>query len=213
MDITVNGAPHNMKVEPTNTLGQVYQELVQSLAQSGKVVSSVQVNGESLPGGRIWDLASSPISDIHTLELAIQEVDDMVRDTLASTDEHLENLVTEIEKTANMFRIGDELEAHQRLGTCISGLQWFLRALNTFQSFLHLDFTQMTLAQTTAEEAVQEFVPVVDDLLDAQSEGDVILMADLLEYELAPKLTQWKGFLPELEQKALKSHTLSNPSD
>lgn len=199
MNITVNGDKHDVGVEPNQTLGHVYQQLVDSLSQAGKVITSVEVNGEHLSGGRIWNFASSPVSEIQDLDLLTRNMVDMVCETMGYSDRHLELLCQETEKTATMYRQGDELEAHERLGMCISGLQWFLKALSALRGMMQLDFKTLPLKDTTVEAGLEEFVPIVEDLLEAQSEGDVILMADLLEYELIPRLTLWRSSLPELE--------------
>ncbi len=209
MNITVDGNKHEMGVEKDQTLGHVYQKLVDSLTQSRKVITSVEVNGEHLSGGRIWNFASSPISEIQDLDLLTRDLADMVRDTMGYSDRHLELLCHETEKTATMFRLGEELEAQERLGICISGLQWFLKALSALRGMMKLDFNSLPLKDTTVEAGLEEFVPVVENLLEAQSDGDVILLADLLEYEMIPRLTLWRSALPELEENLYKSMNIS----
>jgi hypothetical protein len=160
----------------------------------------VEVNGEHLSGGRIWNFASSPVSEIQDLDLLTRDMVDMVCETMGYSDRHLELLCQETEKTATMYRQGEELEAHERLGMCISGLQWFLKALGALRGMMQLDFKNLPLKDTTVEAGLEEFVPIVEDLLEAQSDGDVILLADLLEYELIPRLTLWRSSLSELEE-------------
>ncbi len=209
MNITVDGNKHDMGVQQNQTLGPVYQQLVDSLAQSGKVVTSVEVNGEHLSSGRIWNFASSAISEIQDLDLLTREVVEMVHETMEYSDRHLELLCHETEKTATMFRLGEELEAQERLGTCISGLQWFLKALSALRGMMKLDFNSLPLKDTTVEAGLEEFVPIVEDLLAAQSDGDVVLLADILEYEMIPRLTVWRSALPELEENLCKSMNIS----
>ena len=209
MNITVDGSKQDIGVEQDQILGHVYQQLVDSLAQSGKVITSVEVNGEHLSGGRIWNFASSPISEIQELELLTRDLVDMVHETMGYSDSHLELLCQETEKTATMFRLGEELDAQERLGMCISGLQWFLKALGALRGMMKLDFHSLPLKDTTVEAGLEEFVPIVEDLLEAQSDGDVILLADILEYEMIPRLTMWRSALPELEENLCKSVNIS----
>jgi hypothetical protein len=215
MNITVNGVPRDIStsagISPgkNQTLGQIYAELVQSLVYSGEIVTSVEVNGERLEGGRIWNLSSLPITQVEVLDVMTKEITDMVHEIMTSADVHLKHLVTLSEKTATLYRVGDELLAHEQFGQCVSSLQWFLKSLDVLRGFLQLDFENLTIGNMPVENALQELVPLMDELLQAQADGDVILLADLLEYELASKVKQWRTNLPDLTQKALTSYKFS----
>ena len=204
MNITIDGAKQQMPSGQNGTLGEVYTRLVSSLAKSGKVVATVEINGEAIPAGRIWDLSSQPITEVQALDLATRDAEDMVKEMMDSTGQHLELLMSETEKTATMFRVGDELNAQERFARCVSGFQWFLKALDALKGFLELDYAGMPMGRTTVERNIEDFVPLVDGILAAQAEGDVILLADLMEYELVPKLREWRKFLPELEGKTIQ---------
>jgi hypothetical protein len=215
MNITVNGAIQGMPASvdlsssKNQTLGQIYAELVKSLVQSGKMVTSVEVNGERLEGGRIWDLASLPIAQVEALDIVTKEATDMVHEIMSSADIHLEHLIDLSEKTATLYRVGNELSAHEQFGQCVSSLQWFLKSLNVLRGFLSLDFESLVIGNISVEKSLQELVPLMDELLQAQADGDVIRLADLLEYELVTKVRQWRTNLPELTQKALTSFKFS----
>jgi hypothetical protein len=206
MNITVDGVPREVPVEPNVTLGQVYRELVDSLINTGKVVATIEVNGKAIRGGQIWDLSEQPISEVQTLDLATREAEAMVKEMLVSTDQHLELLITETEKSATMFRVGDELGAQDRFGKCVSGLQWFLKSLDVLRSFLELDYSRLEIDGASVEENLQRFLPLMDEILGAQSEGDVILIADLMEYELVAQLKKWRQSLPELQERVISMH-------
>ncbi|KPL06610.1 hypothetical protein AMJ86_07905 [bacterium SM23_57] len=205
MNITVNGAPYEMTMEQNATLGQVYKQLVNSLTESGMVVAGIEINGEAMPGGRIWDLSSQSITEIQTLDLMTRQTVEMVHEAFESADQHLQMLISETEKTATMFRVGEELGAQDRFSKCVSGLQWFLKALDALRGMMELDYTNMAVGGNSVEATIQEFVPMMDDILEAQAENDAILIADLLEYELVPKINRWRELLPELEEKTLAS--------
>lgn len=213
MNITINGAPYEMTMEHHATLGQVYKQLISSLTESGMVVAGIEVNGEAIPGGKIWDLSSQSVTEIQTLDLITRQTAEMVHEAFVSANQHLQLLISETEKTATMFRVGEELGAQDRFGKCVSGLQWFLKALDALRGMMELDYANMAVGGVSVEVTIQEFVPMMDEILEAQAENDAILLADLLEYELVPKLNRWRELLPELEEKTLASVKIPNNED
>jgi len=203
MNITIDGALREMPPGQHKTLGDVYSQLVATAADSGRAVAAIEIDGKAIPAGRIWDLTSQPIAELRTLELTTRDTREMVKEMMASTRDHVSLLISETEKAATMFRVGNELSAQERFAKCASGLQWFLKALDALRGFLELDYAAMPMDQTSVGANFEELIPVVDRVLDAQAEGDSIQLADLMEYELVPKMRKWLDFLPELEEKAL----------
>jgi|GEM_PF-1089945 len=203
MNITIDGAPSEMPPGQHETLGDVYSQLVATAAESGRVVAAIEIDGKAIPAGRIWDLKSQPVAEVGTLGLTTRDTKEMVREMMASTRDHVTLLISETEKTATMFRVGNELGAQERFAQCASGLQWFLKALDALRGFLELDYAAIRMDQASVGANFEELIPLVDNVLDAQAEGDSIQLADLMEYELAPKMRKWLDFLPQLEEKAL----------
>jgi hypothetical protein len=44
-------------------------------------------------------------------------------------------------------------------------------------------------------------IKLIDEMLDVQEDEDWILLADLIEYELAPIMNKWKEFLMEAKKE------------
>jgi len=203
MNITIDHAPREMPPGHQKTLGEVYSQLVKTSAVAGRVVTAIEIDGKAIPAGRIWELTDQSIEEVQTLELTTRDSKEMVKEMMVSTRDHVSLLISETEKAATMFRVGNELGAQERFGKCASGLQWFLKALDALCGFVDLDYAVMPMGKTSVGANFEELIPVVDQVLQAQAEGDSIQIADLMEYELVPKMRIWLDFLPVLEEKAL----------
>lgn len=105
------------------------------------------------------------------MEKEMLELRESLSDYLSRMGEPISEIVTN-------YRMGKQDEAGVKMIQLIEGLSWISQALH--------------LTERHHSILVEEIRELLEDLMKAIENKDGVLTADLLEYELMPKLDDWK---------------------
>ncbi|MBU1652852.1 hypothetical protein KKA00_11570, partial [bacterium] len=128
----------------------------------------------------------------------------LARSTLFSVADFLEQLLKELQSTSDLFRLSRGERSNESYLRSIDGLQVFMHTMETCRRLLGLSYELVTvpaadgLTEKTIAESRRALFAVLDNMIDAQSDQDWVLLADLLEYELIPALHDWRQIIPEI---------------
>ena len=115
--------------------------------------------------------------------MRIELLDDMIRDILASTVHYIEGAMTEIGKLADEFYRGPEQGTWVKLQQLIEGIEWINSGaeaiVNSRKS--HHGAYEYVKAATEMRSKLMEFEEAIRN-------SDMVLIGDLLSYEIAPML-------------------------
>lgn len=191
MNITINGTPVKEYAAADN-LEDIVVGLSKSAVPENHLVGTIRVNGqeysEQYPGeSRTIDKRS-----IDNLEIDTVSVKTYVSAALKDTDILLERIIVSSRNTAELFRMGDEYEAFGHYANLLESLRAFIQFVNTAAQTTQWDPALKSPAGSSVEDEWARIQEIIDELGTVQDEGDLILVADLLEYELNPALSRWQ---------------------
>jgi hypothetical protein len=113
---------------------------------------------------------------------------------------YLDDLGRFLSATSGLFRIGDGQAANNSLAELISGLGLMLQTIGAVAEALGPDLAASLPGNESLEQLMNNLNAVLRDIVHAQERRDLVLLADLLEYELAPHLELWKGIFSALRE-------------
>ena len=122
----------------------------------------------------------------------------MVADVLQDCCCYLDDLGRFLSATSSQFRIGDGVAANGSLAELVSGLGLLLQTIDAVSASLGPDFATSLPGNESLERLMSGLNAVLNEIVHAQERKDWVLIADLLEYELAPHLENWKGIFTAL---------------
>ncbi|MFH1861456.1 MAG: hypothetical protein ABH878_01480 [bacterium] len=202
MQICLNNQIKEFPTRGLKSFGDLIDKLADEAKEEGGVILAVKLNGEDYTGKDRSHLQNIPLGEIEEVEIQMGDPKHLVRSTLYSVAEFLEQLLREIQTTAELFRLGNGERANQSLLRCIDGLQVFMHSVESCRRLSGLSFellfapcSEPNEQQTVAENRRKIFT-LLDDLIEAQSNQDWVLQADMLEYELVPILEDWRHIIP-----------------
>ncbi|WP_066055877.1 hypothetical protein [Robertmurraya korlensis] len=107
-------------------------------------------------------------------------MEQIVIDTLESLKEYFPKLINGSREIAEYLQEGNEAKALSVMPQLVEGLQWVFEAVMGIQNngFLN-DINLLDLKDNFQE------------MVEALEIGDHVLLADLLQYEIAPTLEKW----------------------
>lgn len=102
-------------------------------------------------------------------------------------------------QTAVHLQTGAEIKGLQVFQEAVGTLQDFINMLQEFQRLGDANFASLTTEDKTLAEWVQDFLLNLKSIVETFAKRDYVLLADLLEYEMAPRLARWQRILKILE--------------
>ena len=201
MNITINGSLVNKSNEHINNLEEILINLSDTSIPPNHLVGSVMINGnefsEVFPG-QAKEIAVVNINDLDIETVSLEKfAEAAIKDSVI----FVKDIIAAVNKTAELFRIYDETEANEKMAQIIDPLRALVVFINSTRIDLKWDFENEQINGHPIVEDWEKLHSVIDELKLTQEEGDWILYADLLEYELVPVLNVWVNIFEEKSKK------------
>lgn len=182
------------------TLQEVVATLDTRVRKNGRVICAVLVNGHRLSEEDEVRLSAMGLDEIHSLEFETDDPKSLVQSTL----EAQLLLMTEMEKlgksAGQAFRELDIGRGQGLLIQLLDGCRWLtdalvaLKAAQSWMQALEIDKSQWVQSE-------QQFHRVIAEILATVEHQDYVLLADLLQFELANGLDGWRRLIADVQKK------------
>lgn len=133
------------------------------------------------------------ISKNASLELAFESID--------SCFGYVDHITMQIQKLIAQYNQGNIDQANDLFVEVIELMDLYIQLVTKVYKVLRTDLKIMNFKDENLQKLEIHLLSVLKALLQAKEKDDVIMLCDLLEYELIDNLTQWKiKILPELKK-------------
>jgi hypothetical protein len=193
MKVLVNGKEETISFMG-ETLGDLLSHIEKVGVTQGNVVRSIKIDGqESSPDSS--EAQRTQISEIATLEVEISTIADMINKNIENADAYLIRLIPGIEKSVELFRMGNEQEANKFFVKIVDGIDWFSQVLDIILTAKEIS-PDTVFEGKSIQDRRTSLVDLTQQMVDANKNQDWVLLADLLEYEILPYYQEWSNLLP-----------------
>jgi hypothetical protein len=193
MKVLVNGKEETISFMG-ETLGDLLSHIEKVGVAQGNVVRSIKIDGqESSPDSS--EAQRTQISEIATLEVEISTLSDMINKNIENADAYLIRLIPGIEKSVELFRMGNEQEANKFFVKIVDGIDWFSQVLDIILTAKEIS-PDTVFEGKSIQDRRTSLVDLTQQMVDANKNQDWVLLADLLEYEILPYYQEWSNLLP-----------------
>ena len=117
--------------------------------------------------------------DIDELRFITQKTEDVIEETLKEADEYLPRLKNGVLTTAKKFRDDENEAANKKYQNILEGIEWYVDVLNKIISIL--DDEEL---YNKHQKLVKKMNEQLSQLMVAYNKDDMVLVADILEYEI-----------------------------
>ena len=198
--ITLNGKPVSIAEQPPSLV-----ELVAAVEREhiprGMVVSQVKVGGERIDKFTLDDGSLIPCDPEQEVEISTLSTSELVAGSMKGFEDYLGRLVPGLKGIAKMLRGGDIESGMKLYRDVIDGLKVLSELLSAMRRSLEVDESALTACGKNLEELLGELQETLQELVEAQSQGDYERIADAVEFELGSRLKLWQEALPELRSR------------
>ena len=193
MKLLVNGKEETVS-HMGETLGDLLLHIEKEGVPQGNVVRSIKIDGkESSPDSP--EAQKTPLSEIATLEVEISTLSDIINKNIENADAYLIRLIPGIEKSVELFRMGNEQEANKFFINIIDGIDWLSQVLDMILTAKAIS-PDTVFDGKSIQDRQASLMDLTQQMVDANKNQDWVLLADLLEYEILPYYQEWSNLLP-----------------
>lgn len=186
MDLFINGNKIDFVTEGEKTVGEALGSIESACEKEGMTITGIRADGKDIPAGALDDLFAEAIESVGTIELS----------TICGTD--VKNLIRELggkfTDNATLLRdipvqlqTGKDLTVMETINSFSTNLQDLYRLIPLL-SITGLPPNEPVIDGIALGAYPAELTPLLSDLLDGLKNHDTILVGDLSEYELAPRI-------------------------
>ena len=185
MDLILNGEARLFDASDCANLAELVAR-AETLDSDGTpcVVTEVEIDGEPLPADALGSLEAREITNVKRIAIVRRPRREVALSVLDQGAGYCERIVEAIERTVADYRSNRTQPASRVLAD-------LLDSISVLTGITYSIAAELIEAATSLAELQGEIQPWLEEMLEAQSGDDPIRIADLLEYEIAPRIQAW----------------------
>ncbi len=200
MEIIVDGNRDFSVQAESPTMADILTEIDAYLRGQGRAMQTVTANGENIPPEKLGEVfAGKNADEIQSLEINSEVLSALVKESLGELEEVLPELPKVCHQLAEVFQSESPDEGYAIFEQLAE--VWAAVTLRQQQviKVLELDINTLSIDDKPFEEVQDELNKSLQDAAKALESKDLISLADLLEYELAPRAEDEKRIVDLLK--------------
>ncbi len=173
--------------ENDSTIGTLIDMVEKELKSMRRFVNGLCVDGDKLDNWRTEKTLGIMLGAVHDIRLTTASADEMMLRGVATVEEFLSHIAANIARTVKNIRSGSG-EVLSAVSGVISDLNEVVKTIDSL-----VKGTASYPADLFKENPANYYKGLFDHmkaLKDAYTQGDTVLIADILEYELNPYIEQ-----------------------
>lgn len=176
------------------SLDEIYNDIINKVKRKDEIIAQIFINGKEFNEEYLLRLDNN--DGIKTIKFVTKNIEDLTKETVNNAGEYLIKLKEGIKETADLFRQNDLEEANENYQLILEGFDWYLSVLS---SLLEIIENEELINQNN--NLLDEFNTVLKELMEAYENNDLVLVADILEYEISGWVNKFISFNSKISNK------------
>jgi hypothetical protein len=193
MRIIIDEAPAKTGLGKTATVGDVLAWATSRLSP-GKIITRIELEGETLEGPAVARARRTAIGE-RTLAITTHSQKDLALTTIGKLAALIEWLAPQHKTAAAMLEKGNSTQALDKLTQLFSAWQQIQTAYAGLAKLLNVTLKEIPVQHLTGEHVMNEFCAQLTEMQTALQNHDLVLLADILQYEMDGAVTNWMSLL------------------
>ncbi len=197
MKLTIDGQEMEQQFAEDMDLLKVVQEVSAKLYAQHRIVLNYEIDGDPFKGDEA-ELADRYVSATTEMNLVTNSIRNLVLESLQGANGYLPQLIDGIEQTAVLLHENQVKDGMNLLQQCITGLGWFLEIIDKGTQLIATTLSPSAIADLPYIEKRTATNDTLNNLMAKLSEGDMVIVGDLLEFDLVATLKEWAIIVPQI---------------
>lgn len=186
IEFYVNGQKIEVQLEHEQTIGDILQSFEQTCEENNAAVIGITVNGKVITADIFDDEIKNRLTDNIKFEFTVVTVQE-IKDSFIKLSELFIQLSEQMEKVPVELQNGHNQEVSQSINTLADSIEQFCHVA-TLASLFPDTFTNTKVNDMNFQDFFADLSNIMKDFEDALQNNDTVMIGDLSEYEICPRL-------------------------
>jgi hypothetical protein len=187
-----------------SSLSQILKQVESTHLPANSVVRKIHIDGLPFaPDGFAGESAGNlnTIASKNTVEIFTGTLGEIAQESVGEALAYLDRIEAAIPSLAEGFRFCPSSESFENLRHLCEGFYWLNMLIDRLDASFRMQLETILIRGIPAPQHHQNFISVLKQLIESQEAGDLVVVSDLLEYEIAPMVAVWREMLGAIEAK------------
>ena len=182
----INGEPVEVQLEGEETIGDVLKSFEITCEQNAAAVIGITVDGKTITADTFDEEASKKLGKDTKFEFSVV-TKDSIKQSFAELAKLFEQLSQKMEEIPVALQGGKNKEVSESIKNVADSIDNFCH-IAALASLFPQDFGSVKIDGKQFADFFQDFSPILSDFEQALQNNDTVLIGDLSEYEICPRL-------------------------
>lgn len=202
--ITVNKLKVSNEIEPEITIDQLLDFILNDEKLNEHEITKVILDGKRVVAEDEKEQLSTQVGRYQSIEVFHQSRKAIAYDVLSTCPKYIDNIIFKIDEIIDAYDQNNLNEATRIFCETLDFIDLFVKLFTNLNKTLK----PLVLKDVEFNENLQRLelhlLSVMKSLIPAKEKNDIIMLCDLLQYELVDNLTQWKmKIIPDYKAKTI----------
>ena len=186
IDFFINGQKIDVQIEDEQTIGDVLSSFEKTCEENRAAVIGIAVDGKTITAETFDDEALKPLSKNMKFEFSVVTKSD-IQMSLTKLSELFANLAGQMESVPSALQSGKNKEVSESIKNVADSIDQFCHVA-ALASLFPETFKIINIDGVSFKDFFADFSPILKDFEDALKNNDTVMIGDLSEYEICPRL-------------------------
>ena len=188
IEFYINGQQVEVQLEDEQTIGDVLKSFEKTCEENEAAVIGITVDGKQITAELFDDEAAKALGKDTKFEFSIVTKND-IKAAFSKLSELFNELALQMEEVPVALQSGKNLEVSESIKKLADSIDQFCH-IATLASLFPDTFTPASVNGINFKEFFADFAPILKDFEDALQNNDTVMLGDLSEYEICPRLKE-----------------------
>lgn len=196
MDFYLNGQKLDITLEDEKTVGDVLKSFEQTAIENNSATVGVQVDGKQINAEDFDKVVAQELKENTRIDVRVVTQDSVLEAFKVSAND-IKDTVEQLMQVPALLQSGSDSKANAAITRLADVVDNFCH-VTALSSLFPQKFGEIRVEGKNLSEFFADFMPVFNDLNGALENGDTVLLGDLAEYEISPRLQSLAAAVKEL---------------
>ncbi len=178
-----------------SSLDQILKHVEAAHLPPNSVVRQIHVDGLPLRADTLFNDFSEPLKQMEyreKIEFFTGTLTEIACESIGEAIVYLDRVEKIGPSLAEDLQVAAGPQAFEKLRELYEGFYWLTLLLDKLNHSFHINLDDIFIQEVSAREHHRKFVSVLKQLVQSQEKNDLVLVSDLLEFEVLPLIAVWK---------------------
>ncbi len=200
MNVYIDDVEANISTNAEQVLDDVLQAAREQVNEAGRMIVGLICDGINVADEELAETLQKPQSDFQRVDLQSADPVELVREALAQAEQLLDETARSAKGIVEQLTCGNTAEAMPILSSCCQAWLEIHGGVANAMNALRIDPNTMDVGGKPIVEVLGEPIRVLNDIKEAVTARDFVLLSDILSYEFEETAEAWRSIIEAIRQ-------------